>query len=214
MGQAGFERAVMQFEPVAIGPLSDHLPESYVHRQETEPHESPPTMTIPLMVLALLAAVGGFINLPFTSDLHYLGHWLEPSLFGNEVKSDLSGAAKWALGIVAVIGGAVGIAAAVMVYLRGRVPTSRIELPILARAWRFDEGVTAFMGGPGRKGFDLVAWFDATIIDGAVNGVGRIVREGGGQLRRVQSGFVRSYAAMVAIGAIGLMVWFLVRASF
>jgi NADH-quinone oxidoreductase subunit L len=60
----------------------------------------------------------------------------------------------------------------------------------------------------------LVAWFDATFVDGAVNGVGRVVREGGGQLRRLQSGLVRSYAAMVAIGAIGLIIWFLSRASF
>jgi len=70
------------------------------------------------------------------------------------------------------------------------------------------------MGGPGRKSFDLVAWFDATFVDGAVNGVGRIVRDSGGQLRRLQSGLVRSYAAMVAIGAIALLVWFLSRANF
>ena len=100
------------------------------------------------------------------------------------------------------------------VYLRNRFPASRVELPILARAWRIDESITDFMGGPGRRSFDLVAWFDATVIDGTVNGVGRIVRQGGGTLRRVQSGLVRSYAAMVAVGAVALLVWFLSRASF
>ena len=89
-----------------------------------------------------------------------------------------------------------------------------MELPLFARAWRYDESISNFMGGPGRKSFDLVAWFDATFIDGAVNGVGRLVRTGGGQLRRIQSGLVRSYAAMVAIGAVALIVWFLSRASF
>ena len=122
---------------------------------------------------------------------------------------------RWAqAAIVAVMGGAIGIAAAVMIYLKGRFPASKVELPIMAEGWRFDESIANFMGGPGRKGFDLVAWFDATFVDGAVNGVGRVVREGGGQLRRLQSGLVRSYAAMVAIGAIGLIIWFLSRASF
>ena len=65
-----------------------------------------------------------------------------------------------------------------------------------------------------REARPQVAWFDATFIDGAVNGVGRLVRTGGGQLRRIQSGLVRSYAAMVAIGAVALIVWFLSRASF
>ena len=203
------------FEEPDLGDLDEaDLPEAARARREYHPHESPWLMTLPLVVLAGLAVVAGGLNLPFTKDLHFLEHWLEPSLFGNEVHSDLSGATKWALGIVAVLGGLAGIVAAVAIYLRGRVPASRVELPILARAWRFDETVTAFMGGPGRKGFDLVAWFDATIIDGAVNGAGRVVREGGGQLRRLQTGLVRSYAAMVAIGAVALITWFLVRASF
>ncbi|MFQ5557310.1 MAG: hypothetical protein ACE5GB_07375, partial [Acidimicrobiales bacterium] len=61
--------------------------------------------------------------------------------------------------------------------------------------------------------FDLVAWFDATVVDGAVNGVGRLVRDSGAGLRRLQSGLVRTYAAGVAAGAVGLLVWFLSRAE-
>jgi len=118
------------------------------------------------------------------------------------------------LAIVAVAGGIAGIAAAVAIYLQGRFPASKVERPIFARGWRYDESITNFMGGPGRKSFELVAWFDATFVDGAVNGVGRIVRDSGGQLRRLQSGLVRSYAAMVAMGAIALLIWFLSRANF
>ena len=77
---------------------------------------------------------------------------------------------------------AVGIAAAVAIYLQKRIPAEGVELPILARGWRYDEAVSDFMGGPGRKGFDLVAWFDATIVDGIVNGTGRLVRTAGGGL--------------------------------
>jgi len=202
------------FNAPNIGEMTDDdLPEAARARREYHPHESPWQMTLPLVVLAGAAMVAGVMNLPFTSDLHFLDHWLEPTLV-HPAHLTSSASVKWILAIVAVMGGAVGIAAAVAVYLRGRVPAAKIELPLLARGWRYDESISNFMGGPGRKSFDLVAWFDATFVDGAVNGVGRLVRDGGGQLRRLQSGLVRSYAAMVAIGAIALLVWFLSRANF
>ena len=202
------------FHAPNIGDLAaDDLPPAARARREYHPHESPWQMTLPLVVLAGAAMVAGVMNLPFTSDLHFLDHWLEPTLV-HPAHLTSSASVKWMLAIVAVAGGLVGIAAAVAVYLQGRFPAAKVELPILARGWRYDESITAFMGGPGRKGFDLVAWFDATFVDGAVNGVGRIVRDSGGQLRRLQSGLVRSYAAMVAVGAIALLVWFLSRANF
>jgi NADH-quinone oxidoreductase subunit L len=200
-------------EPELDGLAESDLPEAVAARREYHPHESPWLMTLPLVVLAALAIVGGVLNLPFTSDLHFLEHWLEPSLFGNEAHLGLSTAAKWALGAVAVIGGGIGIAVAVAIYLRGRPRPATVEKTVLAEAWYYDQAVTAFMGGPGRKGFDRVAWFDSTIIDGAVNGIGRAVRAGGSGLRRAQSGFVRSYAAGVGIGAVLLLLWFLVRSG-
>jgi NADH-quinone oxidoreductase subunit L len=100
------------------------------------------------------------------------------------------------------------------VYLRGKADPRVVEQPVLARGWYFDETVSRFMGGPGRKLFDLGVLFDRVVIDGAVNGVGRLVRGSGGGLRRIQTGFVRSYAASVAIGAAILVgYFFLVRAS-
>ncbi|GJM37257.1 MAG: hypothetical protein DHS20C19_06240 [Acidimicrobiales bacterium] len=201
------------FSEPALGDIADDdLPEAARARREYHPHESPWQMTVPLVVLAGAAIVAGVMNLPFTSDLHFLDHWLEPTLVHPAHLTSGAGT-KWALAIVAVIGGVIGITAAVAVYLQGRFPAKKIELPILGRAWRYDESISDFMGGPGRKSFDLVAWFDATFVDGAVNGVGRLVRTGGGQLRRLQSGLVRSYAAMVAVGAVALLVWFLTRAN-
>ena len=199
-------------------------------RREYHPHESPWLMTLPLVVLAAGAVVAGVMNLPFSSDLHFLGNWLEPSLYHNEAHLSSGAAAKWALAIVAVIGGGVGIAAAVAVYLqrravavRGRSPQTegarpkywaqRVELPLFARGWFIDESIARFMGGPGRKSFDVLVRFDTTVVDGTVNGVGRWVRQGGNAVRRIQSGFVRFYALMVAIGAVALFAWFLSRAS-
>ena len=180
---------------------------------EQHPHEPSPVMTAPLVVLAAAAVVAGVMNLPFAKDLHFLGTWLKPSLFGNEAHLAIGGGAQWLLALVAVVGAAAGIAGAVAVYLRGRLPASLLERPAAARAFYVDEAVTCFVGGPGRRAFELVAIFDSRVVDGAVDGVGRSVRAGGAALRRVQSGFVRSYALLTAAGAVALLVWFLLRAS-
>jgi NADH:ubiquinone oxidoreductase subunit 5 (subunit L)/multisubunit Na+/H+ antiporter MnhA subunit len=207
-------RAEAEAADGSVDGLSDaDLPEAVVERREFHPHESPWQMTVPLVVLAVAAIGAGAMNLPFTKDLHFLEHWLEPSLFHNETALSSGGGTLWVLAIVAVVGGALGIAAAVAIYLKGRVDPSRVERPILARGWRYDEAVSDFMGGPGRKGFSLVAWFDATIVDGLVNGSGRLVRSVGAEMRSLQSGLVRSYAALVAVGAVGLIAWFLMRTS-
>ena len=180
---------------------------------EQHPHEPSPLMTAPLVALAGAAVVAGVMNLPFTKDLHFLGTWLKPSLFGNEAHLEIGGGVLWLLALVAVVGAAAGIAGAVAVYLRGRLPVSMVERPAAAQAFYVDEAVTRFVGGPGRRAFDLLAAFDSKVVDGAVDGVGRSVRAGGTALRRVQSGFVRFYALLTAVGAVVLLVWFLSRAS-
>ena len=66
------------------------------------------------------------------------------------------------------------------------------------------------MGGPGRKAFDAVAWFDKNIVDGAVHGVGRVVSAAGSQVRKGQTGYVRNYAGVVGVGVVLLLVWFVI----
>jgi len=199
------EEQVMGDAPVGVAAAVE-LP----HRH---PHESPWQMTVPLVVLAGAAAVAGFMNLPFASETKFLEHWLEPILFGNENHLDgVTGATKWVLAIVAIMGGLIGLASAAAVYLRGRMDPSAIEKPILGNAWGYDNAVTSFMGGPGRKFFDGITSFDGTVIDGAVNGVATLVRELAMKVRGVQSGFVRSYALGIGAGAVALLVYFVTRA--
>jgi NADH-quinone oxidoreductase subunit L len=198
-------------QPASVGAAANELDVETDHAHGG-PRESPWLMTAPLVVLAVLSIVGGVINLPFNDNVHFLEHFLEPVLRANEAEIAVSTGAKVALATVAIGAGLVGIALASVVYLRRRVRA--VEPAVLAHAWYYDEEVTAFMGGPGRKSFDAIAWFDAHIIDGAVNGVAAVVRGVGGRLRPVQSGFLRSYALGVTIGVVVVLGYFITRVSF
>jgi NADH-quinone oxidoreductase subunit L len=171
-------------------------------------------MTLPLVVLAGLALVAGFINLPFASDLHFLGNWLEPSFYfnghSNEYHAAAGGGTKLTLAVIATICAIGGIGAAWKLYFDKRGGTGPDAPAIMAQGWGYDNAVSNFMGGPGSKGFDALAEFDGKVLDGAVNGVGKLIQLDGSFLRRIQNGLVRSYAVLIALGAIGLMVYFLV----
>ena len=86
-----------------------------------------------------------------------------------------------------------------------------VEPAILEKGWGYDRAVSAFMGGPGRQSFEAAAWVDATIVDGAVRGSGGLVQTVGAWVRRAQSGLVRTYAAIVGLGVVALLVWFYLR---
>ncbi|MET0578764.1 MAG: NADH-quinone oxidoreductase subunit L, partial [Ilumatobacteraceae bacterium] len=178
-----------------------------------KPHESPWIMLTPLVVLAGLAAVGGIIQLPDVSWLpesitQKLEHWLEPVIeFG---EADVGGTwwsqNKTILMLLASAAAVGGIIVAWLVYEKDRIKIN--EPTILANAWYYDKAVSDFMGGPGRESFDGAAWFDAHVVDGAVNGVGRGVREVATGMRRSQTGYVRNYAGIIGIGVVLLLVWF------
>jgi NADH-quinone oxidoreductase subunit L len=169
-----------------------------------QPFESPPIMLLPLVVLSGLAIVGGVINLPFNHSTERLTNWLEPIT----VNHDITGP-KLPLALIAILAGLVGITAAIAIYQQHRAKA--IEPAILARGWMYDESVSKFMGGPGRKLFDGTAWFDAHVVDGAVNGVATLVRVTGGEVRKTASGRVRTYALGIGIGVVLLLGWFLFR---
>jgi NADH-quinone oxidoreductase subunit L len=188
-----------------------HAADDHGH-DHPEPHESPWLMTLPLVVLGALAVVAGGLNLPFASDFHILGHWLEPVLEGNEAHIDVPTGTKVGLALVAIVASLAGIAGAVLVYLRRRVKA--VEPELLAHGYYYDEGISAFVAGPGTAGFNGAAAFDRGIVDGAVNGAAAVVRWLGGGLRRVQTGFVRSYALGVAAGVVVVLGYFLTRLNF
>jgi NADH-quinone oxidoreductase subunit L len=176
-----------------------------------QPHESPWTMLLPLVVLAVLATVGGVINLPFGHDTAFLERWLTPVLEEFETVKEVTDATQIVLALVALATALLGIAVAAAVYLAKRLRP--VEPEVLRRAWYVDEALSAFMGGPGRELAEGAATVDRVGIDGAVNGIAAAVQGGGSRLRVVQSGYVRNYALGMALGALLLVGFFITRAG-
>ncbi len=196
---------------VDVSDFADQLPDSYAHRQEYHPHESPWTMTAPLVALAGLAAAGGLLNLPFTKDLHFLANWLEPTLFGNEVHVTAGASTKIVLALIATACAIGAIAVSLGVYLKGKADPAAIERPELALAVDYDRALAAVMGGPGNETFERASWFDRTYVDGAVNGVALVTSRLGRYSQSFQTGFVRSYAFGIVAGSAAVVLWFLSR---
>jgi NADH-quinone oxidoreductase subunit L len=178
-----------------------------------EPHESPPTMVIPLVVLAFLSVAGGVIQLPSffpgSEYDHRLEDWLHPVVPG-EAQIDGTWAADHVaiLVAIAVACSFAGIAAGIAIYQYKKAKP--FEPDLFAKGWHYDAAVSWFMGNPGRQGFQAVADFDGTVVDGAVNGVATVVRETSDELRKGQTGYVRQYAGVIGIGVVLLLGWFVV----
>jgi NADH-quinone oxidoreductase subunit L len=158
-------------------------------------HESPPVMWIPLAILAVLSAVGGFINIP---------RFLEPIFPVAE-----GGTPEW-LGYVAIAAGLGGIAVAFLFYVVSPgLPEGLARAFSLPYRWVYnkyfvDEFYDAAVVNPVVDGSRELLWRvgDVQLIDGAVNGAGKTAQSVGGLLRRAQSGYIRSYAAWVVAGSI------------
>jgi NADH-quinone oxidoreductase subunit L len=183
-----------------------HFPEGF------KPHESPWVMTVPLVVLAVLAATAGVLNLPFPDSWHFLENWLEPSfILSNPAHLDFSDATIVLLLVVSTIVAVAGIAIAYLVFERRRLPV--VEPVPLQNAMYIDSAVAAFVSGPGTDIAEGAATVDAVGIDGAVNGVGRLTRWSAARVRLVQNGYVRFYALLVGVGSVLLVGFVLTRVA-
>ena len=179
------------------------------------PHESPRVMLLPMAGLALLAVVGGGVNLPegLRGALR-LDHFLAPVVG--------SAHHEGALGIIVLLWAASAGAALVAWWIYGvdlsrRLAVRRRLGPIntVVRHKVFvDEIYATVLVAPMRLGASFFAGvFDRRVIDGAVNGAATLVARASGSWRRVQTGFVRNYAIGLLGGAALLTLYFVLRAG-
>jgi NADH-quinone oxidoreductase subunit L len=187
--------------------------------QGRHPHESPPVMTMPLLVLGLLALVAGAWLSTFTGQGGRIQNFLEPLLGVPPQGETASLSAVW----LSVIATAIAFAgAAVAWYLYGGAAARWMSLrERYAAAWRVVAGkfyvdelyelfTVRFGGALARFAAGPV---DQGVIDGAVNGVAREVGAVAGRGRRLQTGFVRTYAVGVLGGAVLLLAFLLLRTT-
>jgi NADH-quinone oxidoreductase subunit L len=193
--------------------------EASAEHHAPEPHESPWTMYLPLVALAGLSVVGGFIDLPFTSSkLNVLDRWLAlPESKGPHFSAAL------VLSLVALVIGVVGITAGIAMYRKGLREDGAdpgVErlggfAGVLQNAYYLDIGLARFVSGPVTAFARFLSdGVDRAGIDGAVNGIATAARTGGGGLRRIQTGLVRNYALGIALGAVLLLLYMATRVTF
>ena len=176
---------------------------------DAHPHESPFLMWFPMAILALGSVSTGYL---FTKG-DALKNWLAPlfSEHGEEHHELLAPIVVSGLALLMVL---IGVAIAVIKYQLSDVDQATPEnVSILTRFARRDLGQDAFNEAvfmrPGQALTKLLVKADESVVDGAVRGVGRAALGSGTALRGIQSGFVRSYAALILVGAVALVaaIW-------
>ena len=194
----------------AHGTASAHGDESHAGHEtadEVAPHESPLVMWLPLVVLMVPSIISGFLNAG--------GVFGRP--FGDFITASLPEAMReheehhfeWWIAITSSVLAVLGIVLAGAFYAFGRrvqVPVPGVARPLytlFARKYFMDDLYEkGLVGGALYRGVcRLCAWFDATVVDGLVNGAGYVTRWTGGLLRRAQAGTEQAYGLVLTGGA-------------
>jgi NADH-quinone oxidoreductase subunit L len=188
------------------------------HDQEHHLHESPKAITIPLIILAILAVVGGWVGIPeiFMDGGHKLEGFLKPIFNASNAykalsqkHTSISHATEYILMAVSVIGALIALVFAwnkFSKYQKTDVAETGLG-KVLQNKWYVDELYNAVIVKPLQS---LAAFFNNIVekkgIDGFVNGVGKAVNYGSRQVRLLQSGHVGTYVLLMVIGILILFI--------
>ncbi len=187
------------------------------HEQEHHLHESPWQMTLPLIVLAILSVVGGFIGIPevFAEHAHSLEHFLAP-IFAESTKlaeqHHLAASQEYLMMGGTTVAIILVILFAVNRYKKYKVTETETTgaAKLLENKWYIDELYDAVIVNP----LNAFAGFCKNIIekagiDGVVNGVGKLVGYGSRQMRLLQSGQVGNYILIMVLAmVVFFLIWF------
>ena len=183
------------------------------HEQEHHLHESPAAITIPLVILAILSVIGGYIGIPeyMMEGAHRLSQFLAPVFAAShEVLEahEVSHQTEWLL---------TGVSTAlivIVVVIAWRRFSKKPDLEnasgmgkVLENKWYVDELYDKVIVNPlNRLGAFFNDFFEKSVVDGLVNGMGRLVNYSSRQLRLLQSGQVGSYVLLMVLGMLLIFV--------
>jgi len=209
--------------------MTFHGPSRLTEEAKHHLHESPNSMTIPLMILAVLSLVGGFIQIPLVQGGQKLSEFLAP-VFADV--SHVAGAAaegahgaehagmglEIALMVISLAVAASGIFLAYRFYMVDPAAPKRLGeqmrglYKLVFNKYWVDEVYNDKIVEPIRRG-SITLWqkFDAAVIDGAVNGVGRQIERAAGLLRQAQTGSVQVYAMVITLGLVVVLGYLALR---
>jgi NADH-quinone oxidoreductase subunit L len=173
-------------------------------------------MRLPLVVLAVFTIIAGVVNLPGTE---WLSHWLAPVLGATVAEGlpfNLGVAVVFTLLALGGLGGAWVVYRTAFARASDPDPLMRLGglFTFLQRAWYIDwlyQNVIVKLFYAGST--FLARVLDIGGIDGVVNGVGVLVRNASGSLRKVQNGLVRSYGLLMLLGVVAVVAYFLLVAA-
>ncbi|HMQ67853.1 MAG TPA: NADH-quinone oxidoreductase subunit L [Ignavibacteria bacterium] len=184
------------------------------------PHESPATMTIPLIILAVLSTIGGFIGIPHAFGFHtYLKEWLNPIfekatavLESVHPVPEPSYTTEFLLIGLAILTSLTGIFLAVKIYIKkDKFDAASGFGKVLENKYYVDEAYDKIVVEPIQKTSEGFLWkiFDIKIIDGAVNGLARYISNIGFDWRKIQTGVIQDYTTLSVAGVIAIILYLL-----
>lgn len=195
------------------------------------PHEAPATMTIPLVILAVLSALGGFLGIPevlggwFSEHPNLVHNWLAPVFQNSEEIIKQSNTHAYHSTIMEYLLMLISIAIAVGGILLARkyysdekwtkprqlATTFKPVYNALLHKYRLDEVYAYLIVDPIFNTSQKFLWriFDMKFIDGIVNGTAKVTVQLGENVRRFQFGFVQNYALIMLAGIIIILFWLL-----
>ncbi len=187
---------------------------------EAHIHESPRVMTIPLITLAVLSVIGGFVGIPeILGGENHFEHFLAPVFLSAEEHlhaAHLPHALEYGLMFISVLAALAGIGLAYAMYIKGSPDPDRLTrrfsgvYRLLYNKFYVDEIYDALVVQP-LLSFSRFLWrvVDNGFIDGLVNLAGRLGLLISQLLRRVQTGYVQNYAAIFVVGVLVILAYYL-----
>jgi NADH-quinone oxidoreductase subunit L len=212
------------------------------HQVAHHVHESPKIMTVPLMVLAVLSVIGGYIGVPHVlGGANHIHEFLAPVLGGGAEPAKAHAGISilsqaWASGgeagghsaalellmmVISVVIALIGIGIAYLFYVKNPALPKQVAerwkglYKLVFNKYYVDELYEIlFINSLKNLGTGLWRGFDEFVIDGTVNGIAYLIGLLSGVMRKMQTGLVQNYAFSMVIGGIVLVAYYIVRAIF